>query len=93
MSTIIINGKTFTWKNISINNGSVTIDWKTEDYPEEKVINVEVTGDVDCIDIVNGSISVKWNCGWSIKATNWNIDVWWAVAWSIKTVNWNVRSG
>lgn len=62
MSTIMINGKSYTGKNVSIINGKVTIDGVKQDGDALMgIVKVEITGDPASIDtdapvVVNGNV-------------------------------------
>ena len=52
-STININGKTYTGKNIQIDGkGNVIIDGKNVES-NDKVINIEITGDIQSLDVAS----------------------------------------
>jgi hypothetical protein len=61
MSTISINGKTYTGKNVSIINGEVIIDGVKQNGDKlQGVVRVEITGDPASIDC-DAPVTVKGN--------------------------------
>lgn len=57
MSTININGKTFTGNNITVNNGKIIIDGKeVTDHGKDASITVEVHGNVEKLDCTSCTI-------------------------------------
>lgn len=90
---IIINGKTISGKNISVSGNKVIVDGKeVSDLEEQKVINIEVTGDIQTLQSGNGSVSVKGDVG-SIETVNGDIEIEGDVKLNIKTVNGDVSCG
>lgn len=67
MSTITINGKTYVGQNISVVNGKVLIDGKSQDDTLSGVVRIEVTGDLaslqcDAPVVVTGNVKGNINC-------------------------------
>jgi DUF4097 and DUF4098 domain-containing protein YvlB len=108
MSTININGISFTGNSIRVNNGKVYIDGD-EVTPTEKQINIQISGDVDNIDVdacdsiritgnVNtvqlssGSVEISGNVGCNLKTSSGNIRIDGNVIGDIKTVSGNVKA-
>lgn len=90
---IIINGKPISGKNISVSGNKVIVDGKeVSGLEEQKVINIEVTGDIQTLQSGNGSVSVKGDVG-SIETVNGDIEIEGDVKLNIKTVNGDVSCG
>lgn len=63
-SSININGKSIYGKSIELKNGDVTIDGKDAGSIEglgsdNSVYNIEVNGDVESLDLTNGTVEAK----------------------------------
>lgn len=60
-SSININGKTIYGKSIELKNGDVTIDGKDAGSinVDNSVYNIEVNGNVESLDLTNGTVEAK----------------------------------
>lgn len=67
MAKININGVTiegdFAGRNVFVQDGQVIIDGKTIDLPDEKIINIGITGDVQEVRNGAGKVMVLGNVG------------------------------
>ena len=88
---VTINGKSYTGKTISINNGKVTVDGIEQVEVLEHRITVNVTGDVDALETTSGDVSVIGNVG-SLQATSGDIECH-DVAGNVQTVSGDVDCG
>ena len=92
MSTVRINGVTFSGNSVSIKNGKVSIDGEVIDTGTEKNIRIEVTGNIEKINAdACDSISVSGTAGpittMSGDVTCGNVDG------SVSTMSGDVRCG
>lgn len=62
-STITVNGRTFKGNTVSIVGGDIIVDGKKVDSPEEKEINVTITGNVKELYLDGGTITMHGNVG------------------------------
>ena len=76
-NTIKINGVTITTggKSLVVSDGKVIVDGKTMNTEDEKIINIEVHGDIDKIDVdVCRQIEVEGNVG-DVRTSQGNITI------------------
>jgi hypothetical protein len=79
-------------KNVSIVNGKVIVDGQTIDL-EDKVINVEITGNVDLLSAdVCTKITVNGEVG-TVKTMSGDVEVSGKVTGSVSTMSGDVRAG
>lgn len=57
-STIIVNGRSYVGRNVSMVNGDVYIDGKLMETPVERDILIQITGDIEKLELDRGSIEV-----------------------------------
>ncbi len=90
MSSITINGNSYSGRNVTINNGRVIIDGK-DVSPDAKEITISVVGDIDAltVDYCN-KISVQGNVR-EAKSTSGDIDIAGSVAGNVKTTSGDVE--
>lgn len=89
---ININGKSFFGNNIVVNNGKVIIDGK-DVTPDSKVINIQVDGNVDMLQVDNcDKMEINGDAN-SAKTTNGNISISGSVKGDVQTTNGNVVCG
>lgn len=95
-STVIINGVTiegdFSGRSISVVNNEVIIDGKTIDLPDQKVINVEIRGDVEEVIGSTGQIRITGNVG-KVRTSTGDVEVGGFVTGDINTSTGDVRCG
>lgn len=91
MSTISVNGKTYTGRNVSMVGNKVFIDGKEADVDQEsKVINIVVTGDIDSLKVEHcKTISIKGDVG-SLSSVSGDVECG-DVTGSVSTVSGDVR--
>lgn len=106
MSSIIINGKSYIGSSVKVSGNKITING-TDVTPDTKVINIQIDGDVDSIDVdycekvvVNGNVkslnttSGDVECGdvqGDIKGTSGDIQCG-NVGGSVQTVSGDVKA-
>ena len=106
MSSIIINGKSYIGSSVKVSGNKITING-TDVTPDTKVINIQIDGDVDSIDVdycekvvVNGNVkslnttSGDVECGdvqGDIKGTSGDIQCG-NVGGSVRTVSGDVKA-
>lgn len=93
---IVINGVEISGdlagRSISVRNGEVIIDGKVyEGLPEAKIINIEVTGNVDQVGNMSGGVKVTGNAG-SINTTSGDVSVGGDVSGSVNSVSGDIRA-
>lgn len=89
---IVIGNKTFTGNNITVSNNRIIIDGKdiTDTLPEQKTYNIEVTGDIQSLDVdACNSLTVKGTVG-SIKTLSGDVDCG-DVTGSVSTMSGDVK--
>lgn len=92
-STILINGKSFTGKNIQIINNNVTIDGKTV-TTDDKVIIIRVMGDLESLQCDNANeIIIEGNVLKDVKTTNGDVNIEDGVGGNVTTTNGDVFCG
>ena len=93
MASVSINGITYSGNNVTVIKNKVYIDGKLSDEGEKsKVINIEITGDVELLDVDTcENIKVSGDVG-SINTVNGDINIDGHIAGDIKTVNGDVTS-
>jgi hypothetical protein len=95
-SKITVNGVTiegdFEGKVVSIRNGTLTVDGQSIDLPDQKVINVTITGDVNEIDNDTGDVSVTGNVN-VVGTKTGDVRVEGSVGGSVETKTGDVRCG
>lgn len=77
MNTVIVNGKSYTFSgsNISIRNGDIIANGKSIVITEDKVITININGNIENLEVDNcNSISVVGQVG-SIETTNGDVDI------------------
>lgn len=92
---ITINGKTISSNggSITITGGKILIDGKEVDLEDVKEINIEVTGNVQQLDVDNcNKINISGDCN-SVKTHNGSVDIGGNVAQDVSTHNGNVDCG
>ena len=94
---VSINGRTIevpNGRNLSIINNKVYVDGKLYDtdkeFPETKVFNIVIEGNVEKVENEEGSITVNGSAG-SISAVNGNVSVGGSVSGSVSSVNGDMR--
>jgi hypothetical protein len=90
-SVFTINGKTIisNSNNISIINNKIIIDGK-DVTPDAKTINIEITGDVDKVEVdCCERLSILGNCN-SVSSHNGSVDIGGFVNGSVTTHNGNI---
>ena len=85
----VIDGKSFTGNNISINGNKVIVDGVTQDGELVGDITVTVHGDVEALENTNGNVKAN-NVG-SVKTTNGKVTCV-DVAGDVKTTNGDVNA-
>ena len=92
MSTISINGNTYSGNSIVVTNGKVIINGK-DVTPESKEINITVEGNIDELKVdacnkvsVNGNVS-------NLKTQSGDVDVTGDVTGSVQTMSGDVDCG
>lgn len=92
MSTITINGNTYSGSSVVVTNGKVIVNGK-DVTPDSKEINISVQGDVDelHVDICN-KVSVTGNAN-SISTTSGDIDITGNVGGSVNTMSGDIDCG
>lgn len=95
MNTININGKTIHTNggNICIGNGKITIDGKEVGFEDSKEINIEITGNVESLDVDScNKINIKGDCT-IVKTHNGSVDIEGNVNRDVSTHNGNIDCG
>lgn len=87
---VVIDGRVFRGKNISIDNGKVTVDGKEQEGSLVGHIAIEVNGDVEKIETESGEVTVIGNAG-SINTMSGDVTCG-DVAGDIKTMSGDIRS-
>ncbi len=92
MSTVTINGKTYSGNNIVVSNNKVIVDGK-DITPDSKQININVEGNitdlkVDCCD----KISIKGNVG-SANSSSGDISIDGNVSGGVQTMSGDIKCG
>jgi hypothetical protein len=86
---IIINGVSYSGNSVTILNNKVIIDGKSVES-NDKIINIEVNGNIDSLDVDNcESIKVKGDVG-KVKSTNGNVKIEGSVNGDVSTTNGNI---
>lgn len=89
-SSVTINGKTYTGKNIHINGDKVIIDGVVQDgVALVGPITVTVNGDVESLRTTSGDITVNGSTG-SIQSTSGDVEVKGDVVGNVQTVSGDV---
>lgn len=103
---IIINGKSYSGKNIEVYNGRVTIDGTTFNI-EEKIIDISIQGNIDKIKVdscnsvtvtgdvkelrtVSGDVEIYGNVHGDVQTVNGDVDCE-EILGSVKTVSGDIR--
>jgi hypothetical protein len=80
-------------KSVTISGGNIYIDGVAFDSKDSKIINIEITGDVDSLNIdICSKLGITGNCN-SVKSHNGNIDIGGNVTLSVETHNGDVDCG
>lgn len=89
---VIINGTVYSGNNLQISGNKIIIDGK-DVTPDSKEININVTADIQSIEVdCCNSFIMKGNAG-RIKSTNGNIEIDGNVSGDVETTNGNIRCG
>jgi hypothetical protein len=92
MSTITINGKTFSGNYIVVTNGKVFVNGE-DVTPDSKEINISVEGNIDELKVdACKKVSVNGNVG-KVKTTSGDVDITGDVNGGIQTVSGDVDCG
>lgn len=92
MGVIRINGVSYSGRSISINNGNITIDGKKAELKDEKVITIEVTGDIDKLSADEcQTITVSGSCG-SVSTMSGDVECG-NIGGSVSTMSGDVSCG
>lgn len=92
-STVVINGKTYHGKNVSVIDNQVYIDGQLKDsLSEDKLINITVNGDAYYVSSVSGNITVKGDVENTVTSASGDIDILGNVEGSVETVSGNVQA-
>jgi DUF4097 and DUF4098 domain-containing protein YvlB len=95
MNKITINGVEitgdFAGRNIAVSNGNVVIDGNKINLPDEKVINIEITGNVERVESVSGSVRVTGNSG-RVSTTSGNIHIEGSVSGDATNISGDIRA-
>ena len=92
MSSVTINGVTYSGRNVVITNGKVMIDG-VNNTPNDKVINITVTGDINELSVdACELVAIVGNIGGSVKTVSGDISIDGNVTGDIKTVSGDVKS-
>lgn len=86
---VTIDGKTFTGRNVQINNNKVVVDGVTQDGELVGDITVTVHGDVETLSNTNGKVNAV-NVG-SVTTTNGDVTCQ-TVKGNVRTTNGDVKS-
>lgn len=89
--SVNVNGKSYSGKNIIINNGKVIVDGIEQSEVLEHRITVNVVGDVGALEAISGDVSVIGNVG-SLQTTSGDIECH-DVAGNVQTVSGDVDCG
>ena len=93
MSSININGITYTGKNVSVSGNKVLIDEKEVTPKDTLKVNIIVEGNVDTLDIdVAKKIAVEGTVG-SVITTSGDVNIKGNVTGGVKTTSGTVKSG
>lgn len=93
-STIKINGKTYRGNSIQIKGNRVIIDGKDADTGEEKIININVEGDLGSLNVESAEvITIKGNVNGDAKSMSGDIEIGGDVTGNVKTMSGDVRCG
>lgn len=91
--TIVINGRKFSGKSVSITNGKIVIDGKPVDSDiSEKEINVTIEGNCENVENGSGYITVKGDVLGFVRAGSGNINCG-DVKGSVSTGSGDVKCG
>jgi len=86
----IINGVRYEGNSISVSGGKVIVDGVVLDIWDQKVININIEGNMETIDIdVCSSFKMRWDA-WSITTISGDVSIEWDVWWNVKTVSGDV---
>ncbi len=89
---ININGKIYNGNRVSISNNKIIIDG-VDQTPDSKVINIEITANVEKLQVDHANrISVKGDVG-SISTQSGDVDISGNVAGSVSTMSGDVDCG
>lgn len=62
-TTIVVNGKSFSGRNVTVINGNVIVDGKKMEIPDSKEVKIEIHGDVGILDVDIGEVQVTGSVG------------------------------
>ncbi len=88
---IVIDGREFSGKNISIVNGKVTVDGVVQDDQLVGDVNIDVHGDVVKLDAGSGSVTVSGSCG-QVSTMSGDVECG-NVSGNVKTMSGDVTCG
>lgn len=92
MSVIRINGVSYSGRSITITNGNISIDGKKAELKDEKIINIEVTGDIDKLSADEcHNITVSGSCG-SVATMSGDVECG-NIGGSVSTMSGDVSCG
>ena len=88
---VIIDGKSFSGRNISINGNKVVIDGATQDGDLVGDISVVVNGDIEKLELSSGTVS----CGvaGSVKTQSGSVKCSGSIGGSVQTMSGSVSAG
>ena len=93
MSSITINGKTYTGKSVSINGNDVYLNGKKVTPTDTLKVNIIVEGNIDTLDVdVAEKIAVEGTVG-SVRTTSGDVNIKGNVTGGVKTTSGTVKSG
>jgi hypothetical protein len=88
-STVQINGVTYEGNNVSIVNGKVVVDGKTQEQALIGNIEVIVHGNPDVVESMSGDVTVHGNIAGSVNTMSGNV-VAKAIGGSVSTMSGNI---
>ena len=92
MSSITINGMNFSGNNITITNGKVIIDGKSQTF-ESKEINISISGNIEKLEVDScEKVSVIGNVE-TLKTISGDVEISGIVNGSVQTVSGDVKCG
>jgi hypothetical protein len=93
---ITINWKSWSFgssHSVSINWDNIMIDGKVISELNGKNIKIEITWDVENLEVeACNTINVSWNIK-SCRTSSWDVRVKWSIEWNVNCTSWDIVCG
>lgn len=88
---VVIDGRDFVGRDITINGDRVIVDGVTQPGSLVDLVNVTVYGDCEMAEVTRGHITVNGNAG-SVKTASGDVDVAGSVTGNVETMSGDVQA-